>query len=112
MGRIEGISVTLYTRTATTYDAANEPVYTEKAVTVDDVLVAPVNGNEIVDSERLHGRSAVYQLAIPKGDINVWEDCRVSFWGEDYQVIGKPIQGIEANIPLRWNKKVTVARYE
>lgn len=110
---IHGISVVLYQKTQTGTDAANEPVYTETPVLVPDVLVAPASGDEVVDGERLQGRKAVYTLGIPKGDEHEWEGCRVSFWGEDYQVIGKPTQGIEANMTrLRWNKHVEVARYE
>lgn len=111
-GRIHGISIVLYERTETGRDEANAPVYKETPTLVPDVLVAPASEREIVDGERLEGRTAVYTLGIPKGDTHVWEGCRVSFWGEDYQVIGKPTQGIDDMIPLRWNKKVTVARYE
>lgn len=112
MGRINGITITLYKRTQTGTDETNEPIYSETPILVPDVLIQPASGNANVDSERLEGKTAVYTLGIPKGDTNTWEDCRVSFWGEDYQVIGKPTQGIEDMIPLRWNKKVQVARYE
>jgi len=51
-------------------------------------------------------------LAIPKGDTNIWEDQEVRFFGERFRVFGKPLQGIDDLIPLEWNKKVTVERYE
>ena len=59
----------------------------------------------------LHGKRAVYTLAIPKGDSNTWEDTTVEFWGSKWKTIGIPLEGIEENIPLNWNKKVLVERY-
>jgi len=51
-------------------------------------------------------------LAIPKGDTNDWENQEVRFFGERWRVIGMPLQGIDELIPLDWNKKVMVERYE
>lgn len=108
---IKGIPVTLYTVTVTGYDAFNAPIYTETAVTVDNVLVAPVSDQEIVDTLNLTGKKAIYQLGIPKGDAHDWENRRVSFFGEDFRVIGHPTEGIDDMIPLFWNKKVKVESY-
>lgn len=89
-------------------DAFNRPVYSEVPVSVDNVLVAPVSSQEQLDTLNLTGRKAQYQLAIPKGDSHVWEGQRVRFFGETWRVIGKPIKGIDALIPLEWNQKVMV----
>ena len=112
MGRIRGISITLYERTETGRDEANEPVYTETPTFVSDVLVAPASESPVIDSDRLKGRTAVYTLGIPKGDTHEWEGRRVQFFGETWQVIGEPTEGIEHLIPLAWNKKVRVERIE
>lgn len=111
---MKGISVTLYTRTQTGTDGFNRPIYTETAVVVDNVLVAPADeaGQEITNTLDLTGRKAVYTLAIPKGDANIWEGNKVAFFGEVWQVIGIPTEGIENLIPLQWNKKVRVERIE
>ena len=111
---MKGITVTLYTRTAGTPDAFNRVTYTETAVEVKNVLVSPVDqgGKELLEQLNLDGRKAYYTLAIPKGDTHEWENCRVSFFGEDWKVIGMPTQGIEDLIPLQWNKKVRVERIE
>lgn len=107
------ITVTLYERTATSnVDAFNKVEYTETPVQVSGVLYAPASSQEILDSVNLYGKKAVYTLAIPKGDTHNWEDCKVSFGGNDWHVFGIPLEGIDANIPLAWNKKVTVERYE
>lgn len=110
---MNGISITLYDRTITGVDALNHPIYTETAKTVNNVLVAPMNTNEVLDTYNLTGRKAVYQLAIPKGDTNDWTaGKRVAFWGESWRIIDIPEEGIEDLIPLAWNKKVRVERYE
>lgn len=108
---IKGITVTLYEKTAAGVDEFNKTSYTEQAVDVDNVLVAPATSEEILDTINLYGKKAEYTMAIPKGDTHLWEDCKVSFFGEDWHVFGIPLQGIECDIPLAWNKKVMVERY-
>ena len=107
-----GITVTLYDVTLTGTNEFNEPIYTETPVQVNNVLVAPTSTQEILDSINLYGRKAVYTLAIPKGDTHEWENRKVSFFGKDFRVFGIPTEGIDENIPLAWNKKVTVEVYE
>lgn len=111
---MKGITVTLYERTAGDPDAFNRPTYTETVVQISNVLVSPATqgGEEVLDALDLTGRSAVYTLAIPKGDTHTWEGNRVEFFGESWNVIGMPTQGIEELIPLAWNKKVQVERIE
>ena len=109
---MKGITVALYERTISNQDPFGNPVYTEKAVSVDNVLVAPTTADDIVDSQDLEGRKVAYTLAIPKGDAHEWENQFVEFFGERFKVYGIPTQGIEDNIPLAWNKKVTVERVE
>lgn len=105
---IRGITVTLYERTQTGTDPANRPTYTETPVEVENVLVAPLSDEEILQTLNLTGRRARYQLGVPKGDAHAWEGCRVSFFGETWRVIGHPTEGIETLLPLGWNKKVKV----
>ena len=111
---MRGITVVLYERVQTGTDEFNRPVYAETQVPVENVLVTPARetGEEHLDTTDLVSREAEYTLAIPKGDTHEWEGSRVSFFGETFRVIGKPTQGIEALIPLKWNKKVRVERIE
>ena len=110
---MKGITVTLYDRTSDSVDALNHPVYTETAVPVDNVLVAPMSDTEVLEVYNLTGRKAVYQMGIPKGDTHDWSaGKRVEFFGESWRIIGMPQEGIETLIPLSWNKKVRVERYE
>lgn len=111
---MKGITVILLERTEIGLDTFNHPIYEEIETEVENVLVAPGSdgGEELLDTVNLMGRRAVYTLAIPKGDTHRWEGNRVRFFGETWQVIGKPTEGIEALIPLQWNRKVRVEAIE
>ena len=110
---MRGITVTLYDRTQTGTDALNHPIYSETAVTIDNVLVAPSASLEVLDQTSLNGRKGEYVMAIPKGDTHEWiSGKKVSFFGKDWRIIEMPEEGIEWLIPLAWNKKVRVERYE
>lgn len=112
MALIEGITVILFEKTKIGTDEFNKDIYEEIPVEVENVLVAPVNCDEVNSSTNLVGKKATYTLAIPKGDSHNWENARVDFFGESWKTIGFPIGGIDQLIPLGWNKKVTVKRYE
>lgn len=110
---MRGITVTLYDRTQAGTDALNRPIYTETAVAVDNVLVAPSSAVEVLEPTNLNGRRGEYVMAIPKGDTHEWiSGKKVSFFGRDWRIIEMPEEGIEWLIPLDWNKKVRVERYE
>lgn len=108
---IKGITVLLYEKTKTGENAFNQPIYTETEIMIENVLVAPSSTNDIVTSQDLVGKKAVYTLAIPKGDTHEWENNKVKFFNKEWRVLGFTIEGIEENIPLNWNKKVMVERY-
>ena len=112
MAAIKGITITLYEQVKTGEDGFGKPIYEETPVQVDNVLVSPTSSQEILDAINLYGKKAVYTMAIPKGDTHDWKDKRVSFFGQDFRVFGIPLEGIECDIPLDWNKKVTVEVYE
>lgn len=109
---MRGITITLYDKTQTGVDAFNRPVYEDVAISVDNVLIGEPSTQESIDTLNLTGKRLAYTLAIPKGDTNTWTDRKVEFFGETFRTIGEPTQGIEALIPLAWNKKVKVERYE
>lgn len=108
---IKGISVTLYTQTQSGKDDFNRPIYTETAITVDDVLVSPAAAEDVTSELDLTGKHLEYELCIPKGDTHDWEDKKISFFGQTFRSVGPVTEYIEANVPLRWNKKVKVERY-
>lgn len=108
---LKGRTVTLYLRTQTGTDPFNRPIYTETAEPVENVLIAPVSTEDVINELNLSGKRAVYQLGIPKGDAHDWVNAHVSFFGQDWRTIGFPTEGQDELIPLQWNRKVTVERY-
>lgn len=111
MALIKGITVILHEKTLAGINSLGEEIYTETAVPVDDVLVAPVSAEDQVNNHTVFGKHAVYQLAIPKGDKHNWLDAQIEIFGETFRSFGPYEQGIEENIPLRWNKKIKVEKY-
>ena len=112
MGRITGRSIILYDKVKTSPDSFNRPAYTETPVIIENVLIGEPTDQEIIDTLNLTGTRLAYTLAIPKGDTHTWTDRTVEFFGEKFRVIGHPVGGQEELIPLAWNKKVKVERYE
>lgn len=111
MAMIKGINIILYQKKQIGADGFNSPIYEETPEIVENVLVAPATSDDIVDTQDLQGKKAVYTLAIPKGDMHDWENVTVEFFGRKWRTFGIPLEGIEENIPLDWNKKVTVKTY-
>jgi len=111
---IKGITVQLIKKIEGDPDPLGNPTYTETEISVDNVIVGEPTTDDITDSLQLYGKVVAYTLGIPKGDDNDWTDTEVllpaPFVGK-YRTIGYPTAGIEANIPLMWNKKVKVERY-
>lgn len=109
---IKGITVKLIRHEQTGTDSFGAKTTKEVSETVDNVLVSPVSSEDNVNNMQLYGRMASYSLAIPKGDNHKWENAEVEFFGRRWRTIGIPVKGIESNIPLAWNAKVQVERYE
>lgn len=112
MGKLHGITITLYSRKQTGVDAFNRPVYTETAEQVDNVLIGEPSSDDITEELNLSGKRIAYTLGIPKGDAHIWTNRTVEFWGERFETVGKPVTGIQDLIPLDWDQNVKVARYE
>lgn len=109
---MRGVTITLYDKVQTGVDAFNRPVYEDVATTVDNVLIGEPTAEDVINELNLTGKHLAYTLAIPKGDTHEWNDRKVEFFGEVFRTYGEPTQGIEHLIPLSWNKKVKVERYE
>ena len=103
MGRIKGITVTLTGKTKTGQDDFGHPIYENKEIQVENVLVVPASTEDVTNQLNLTGKKASYTLGIPKGDQNEWKDREVRFFGRKWRTIG---------IPLEWTKKVMVEAYE
>lgn len=111
---IKGITVTLNIKEQTGTDALNQPIFKVTTEDVSNVLVGEPTADEIANTMALYGKEVRYTLAIPKGDTHTWVDTEVTLpepFAGTYKTIGYPTAGIDANIPLSWNKKVKIERY-
>lgn len=109
---IQGITITLIDKIKIGIDPFNQPIYEDVEIEIDNVLVTPTDTEDIVNQLSLTGKKAVYTLGIPKGDTHDWRDKEVIFFNQRWKTFGLPTEGIDHLIPLSWNKKVMVERYE
>jgi hypothetical protein len=79
---------------------------------VNNVIVGEPSAEAVAEELSISGKHLAYTLAIPKGDTHTWTDRKISFFDETFRSFGEVTQGIEDLIPLQWNKKVKVERYE
>lgn len=112
MGKIHGIPITLIDKQVVSKDPFGNSVKKDVEITIDNVIVAPATTEDITNQMSLTGKKISYTLGIPKGDNNDWENKEVRFFGKRWKTVGIPLEGIEDLIPLEWNKKVMVERYE
>ena len=108
---MKGVTVYLHVKTESGVDEFGAPIYINEVVPVDNVLIGEPSSDQAIQELNLYGKRLAYVLAIPKGDEHVWTDTEVEFFGETFRTYGEPTQGIDALIPLSWNKKVRVERY-
>lgn len=109
---IKGIPVTIHVKQQTGVDDFGLPAFGDSTEIVDNVLVGEPSAEDITNATQFDGKRLEYILAIPKKDNHTWENTVVEFYGKKFRTFGLVTQGIEANIPLAWNKKVKVERYE
>ncbi|WP_413537530.1 hypothetical protein [Enterococcus malodoratus] len=111
MSKLKGITIILVDKVENGKDPFGKPIYQDKDIEVENVLIQPTSSDDVVNQLSLTGKKAVYTLAIPKGDMHDWENKEVKFFGKRWRTFGIPLEGIEELIPLDWNKKVMVERY-
>lgn len=112
MGKIHGIQITLIDKQVVSVDPFGTPVVKDVEITIDNVIVAPATTEDVTSQLSLSGKKISYTIGIPKGDTHDWEEKEVRFFGKRWKTVGIPLEGIESMIPLEWNKKVMVERYE
>ena len=112
MGKIHGIPITLIDKQVVSVDPFGSPVVKDVEILVDNVLVAPATTEDVTSQMSLTGKKISYTIGIPKGDMHDWENKEVRFFGKRWKTVGIPLEGIESMMPLEWNKKVMVERYE
>ena len=81
-------------------------------VDVNNVLYGEPSTEDVTNTLNLYGKRVAYVLAIPKGDTHKWTDTLVRLPDGVYRTIGFPTHGIDELMPLAWNMKVKVERYD
>lgn len=109
---MQGIDIIRYNKIQIGTDGFGAPIYSEMPEVVRNVLVGEPTTEDIINDLQLYGKRLAYTLALPKGDANDWSNITVEFFGQKFRTYGAVTEGIEAMIPLRWNRKVRVERYE
>lgn len=109
---IKGIDVILYNKVEKGKDGFDRPVYEEIPETIHNVLVGEPSSDGSQEVLNMDGKVISYTLGIPKNDNHIWEDRIVEFFGKKFRTVGSTVEGIDKNIPLSWNKKIKVVRYE
>ena len=112
MAKIHGIPITLIDKQTVSTDPFGSPVVKDVEITIDNVIVAPATTEDVTNQLSLTGKKISYTIGIPKGDTHDWEEKEVRFFGKRWKTVGIPLEGIEDLIPLEWNRKVMVERYE
>lgn len=109
---IKGKTVTLYEKVQIGVDKFNAPIYEEREVPIDNVLIEPASEQDITNDLDVQGKHLSYILHIPKEDTHSWNDVAVMFYGQKWKSYGEPLIYDEDLTPLSWNKKVKVERYD
>ena len=112
MAKIHGIPITIIDKQVVSTDPFGSPVVKDVEILVDNVLVTPATTEDVTNQMSLTGKKISYTIGIPKWDMHDWENKEVRFFNQRWRVFGIPLEGIEDLIPLDWNKKVMVERYE
>lgn len=109
---IKGENIILIQKIKVGTDKFDVPIYDESEYKIENVLVCEPTTDDYTDTVIPDGKSLAYVLCIPKGDANTWEDTDVIIRGKKFRTVGMPMEYTEENVPLAWNKKVKVIRYE
>lgn len=104
MSMLHGVKIIIHVKREIGRDPLNMPIYEYSKEYVENVLIMPIATSD-TSGESDYSEC---QIAIPKGDQHEWRNTFVEFFGKKWRTVGKPLEGIEAMLPLDWHKKVTV----
>ena len=109
---LKGITIQLFARGEITDPFGAPEIADGQWVDVDNVLYGEPSTEDVTNTLNLYGKRVAYVLAIPKGDTHKWTDTLVRLPDGVYRTIGFPTHGIDELMPLAWNMKVKVERYD
>lgn len=103
-----GETVTITQRSEVGRDGFNNPIFEDTETDVENVLVAPATGDDVIESVRPEGSEVKYTLYFPKTFVGKLENERVKVRGDWLDVIGCPDCFDLNNCPTDWNMVVKV----
>ena len=109
---LKGITIQLFVRGEITDPFGAPEIADGHCIDVDNVLYGEPSTEDVTNTLNLYGKRVAYVLAIPKGDTHKWTDTLVRLPDGVYRTIGFPTHGIDELMPLAWNMKVKVERYD
>lgn len=109
---IKGVTIQLFVRGEITDPFGAPEIAGGQWIDVDNVLYGEPSTDDVTNTLNLYGKRVAYVLAIPKGDTHKWTDTLVRLPDGVYRTIGFPTHGIDELMPLAWNMKVKVERYD
>ena len=109
---LKGITIQLFVRGEITDPFGAPEIADGHWIDVDNVLSGEPSTEDATNTLNLYGKRVAYVLAIPKGDTHKWTDTLVRLPDGVYRTIGFPTHGIDELMPLAWNMKVKVERYD
>lgn len=105
---MKGEIVTVWLKEQSGKDILGNPLYEKVPTEVDNVLVAPGEVDDIIDSTRPDGSEVHYTLCFPKDFEGDLENAEVEVRGERLEVVGKPGYYDADLCPTAWNMIVKV----
>ena len=103
---LTGETVVVAKRTETGRDEFNNPTFSDEETAVDNVLVAPGEAADVIESVRPEGVEVNYTLYFPKTFTGDLECEKVKVRGEWLDVIGHPDRYADEVCPTDWNMVV------
>lgn len=91
-------------------DPYGKPITTVFESVASNVLVAPGETDDVIESNRPDGVSVVYTLYFPSTYVGSLEGKRVSVRGEWFSVIGSPRPYNPETTPTAWNMVAKVVK--
>ena len=100
-----GMTLDFKKRVQSGTDGFNNPVYSEETISIADCLIAPATEPvDRVESAALDRNATVVRIHLPKSDDRDVSNSDLTYDGETFRVIGRPVKFMDANTPTRWNR--------
>ncbi len=100
-----GIQVVFTKQVANGVDAMNDPTYTTQAITIDDVLIAPITEpTNVRETQALEQARDQVRVHLPKTSDDDISDSTFSWGGKTFKVDSDSVPFMIENTPTRWHR--------